>query len=63
MESKKYHSEGHHSITVRKATKRDIPKFMENLAAVASEEVYLGTEQVTLETRRVHPERLKEKKT
>jgi hypothetical protein len=63
MEPRKYRStDDQRSIIVRKATKRDIPRYMQNPKAVASEEVYLGTERVTQKARKIHLDRLKNKK-
>lgn len=58
----KYRSKSGGQIIIRNAIWRDIPRYLENLQAAAREEVYIGTEKVTPYTKKMHRERLKEKK-
>jgi len=49
-------------IMIRKATKRDADVMLENLAAVAKEEIYIGVEKVTENHRRDLLDRIRDRK-
>ena len=49
-------------IVVRRASRSDVPDMMRNLQSVASEQVYIGTEGVTLTVRRNTLQNLRDKR-
>lgn len=63
LETKKYRSSetGETSIIIRRATKRDVPAMLKNLAMVAAEEVYIGTEEVTPRRRKEILDRMRDR--